>query len=101
MARAAALCAGSHVRSTLARLEAAGASGSLLTEENARALGDIFYFLLHLRLRRQLTAYRHKQPLDHAISLAELSILERRHLHEAFVMIKLIQDALMLDTGYP
>lgn len=101
LARAAALCAGSHERSTLARLEAAGASGSLLTEENAHALGDIFSFLLHLRLRRQLTAYRHKQALDHAISLAELSILERRHLHEAFVMIKLIQDALMLDTGYP
>jgi CBS domain-containing protein len=101
LARAAALCAGSHERPTLARLETAGASGSLLTNENARTLGDIFSFLLHLRLRRQLTAYRQKEPLDHEISLTELSTLERRHLQEAFVMIKRTQEALMLDSGYP
>jgi CBS domain-containing protein len=101
LARAAALCAGSHERSTLARLEAAAASGSLLSNDNARTLADTFSFLLHLRLRRQLTAYRQKQPLDHAILLAELSSLERRHLQDAFVMIKRIQDALMLDTAYP
>ena len=101
LARAAALCAGSHERPTLARLEAAGASGSLLSNENARTLGDIFSFLLHLRLRQQLTAYRHKEPLDHAISVAELSTLERRHLQEAFVIIKRRQDALMLDSRYP
>ena len=92
LARAASLCAGSHERSTLARLQAAGTSGSPLNDETARTLGDIYSLLLHLRLRRQLTAYRHKQPLDHEISLAELSTLERRHLQEAFVMIKLIQD---------
>jgi CBS domain-containing protein len=101
VARAAALCAGSHERPTLSRLEAAGASGSLLSNENARTLGDIFAFLLRLRLRRQLTAYHHKEPLDHAISLAELSTLERRHLREALVIIKLTQEALMLDTAYP
>jgi CBS domain-containing protein len=44
LARAAGLCAGSHERSTLARLKAAGASESLLTNENARMLGDIFFF---------------------------------------------------------
>ena len=32
------------------------------------------------------------------ISLTELSTLERRHLQEAFVMIKLVQDGLMLDS---
>jgi CBS domain-containing protein len=101
LARAAALCAGSHERPTLARLEQAGASGSLLNNENARTLSEIFSFLLHLRLRRQLTAYRHKQSLDHAIVLAELSTLERRHLRDAFVIIKRIQDALMLDSAYP
>ena len=101
LARAAALCAGSHERSTLARLAAAGEAGSLLNNDNARDLGDIYSFLLHLRLRRQLTEYRRKEPLDHAISLAELSTLERRHLQEAFVMIKLVQDALMLDSRYP
>jgi CBS domain-containing protein len=101
LARTAALCAGSHERSTLARLAAAGEAASLLSDENARTLSDIFSFLLHLRLRRQLTDYRHKEPLDHAISLTELSTLERRHLQEAFVMIKLTQDALMLDSHYP
>jgi CBS domain-containing protein len=101
LARAAALCAASHERSTLARLESAGAAGSLVNNENARTLSEIFSFLLHLRLRRQLTAYRHKEPLDHAVSVAELSMLERRHLQDAFIMIKRTQDALMLDTAYP
>lgn len=92
LARAAALCAGSHERSTLARLQAAGASRALLNDETARILGDIFSFLLHLRLRRQLTAHSRKEPLDHEISLAELSTLEWRHLREAFVLVKAIQD---------
>jgi CBS domain-containing protein len=92
LARAAALCAGSHERSTLARLQAAGSSAALLNDETARTLADIYSFLLHLRLRRQLTARRHGEPLDHQINLAELSTLERRHLREAFVMIKVIQD---------
>ena len=92
LARAAALCAGSHERPTLARLQAAGASAVLLNDETARMLADIFSFLLHLRLRRQLTARQRGEPLDHEISLAELSTLERRHLQEAFVMIKVIQD---------
>jgi CBS domain-containing protein len=92
LARAAALAAGSHERSTLARLQAAGASGALLSDEAARALADIFSFLLHLRLRRQLIAHQQEEPLNHEINLAELSTLERRHLREGFVMIKLIQD---------
>jgi CBS domain-containing protein len=92
LARAAALCAGSHERSTHARLQAASASGDLLNEETARMLAEIFSFVLHLRLRRQLTAYQQGQPLTHEINLAELSTLERRHLQEAFVMIKRIQE---------
>jgi CBS domain-containing protein len=92
LARAAALCAGSHERSTHARLQAAGASGDLLNEETARMLAEIFSFVLHLRLRRQLTAYQQGQPLTNEINLAELSTLERRHLQEAFVMIKQIQE---------
>jgi CBS domain-containing protein len=92
LARAAALCAGSHERPTFARLQTAAASAVLLNDETARTLADIFSFLLHLRLRRQLTARQRGEPLDHEISLAELSTLERRHLREAFVMIKVIQD---------
>jgi CBS domain-containing protein len=92
LARAAALCAGSHERSTHARLQAAGASGDLLNEETARMLAEIFSFVLHLRLRRQLTAYQQGQPLTNEINLAELSTLERRHLQEAFVIIKQIQE---------
>lgn len=55
-------------------------------------LAEIFSFVLHLRLRRQLTAYQQGQPLTNEINLAELSTLERRHLQEAFVMIKQIQE---------
>jgi hypothetical protein len=34
------------------------------------------------------------QPIEHKVRLAELSALERRHLKEAFVVIRQIQDVI-------
>jgi CBS domain-containing protein len=94
LARVAALAAGSSERSTLERLNAAKQSGALLSREDATALGEIFPFFFQLRLQEQLKALAAGSAVDHSISLADLSPLVRRHLKEAFVIIKQIQDAL-------
>lgn len=93
LARVTALAAGASERSTLARLALAGQSATLIDQQNARLLAEIFPFLLQLRLRRQLLARERNEPLDHKVSLTELSMLERRQLKEAFVVIKQIQQA--------
>jgi CBS domain-containing protein len=92
LARAAALAAGSQERSTLERLVTAGNSGLLFKREDAALLAETFQFLLHLRLRQQLAALQTKQPIDHKVRLDALSALERRHLKEAFVTIRQVQD---------
>jgi CBS domain-containing protein len=94
LARVAALAAGSSDRSTLERLNAAKQSGALLSREDATSLGEIFPFFFQLRLQEQLKALAARKAVDHTISLADLSPMVRRHLKEAFVVIKQIQDAL-------
>ena len=92
LARVSALGAGSRERSTLERLATAGNPGSILTPEEGALLTESFHLLLHLRLRRQLTDMQSKEPLDHKIKLEMLSALERRHLKEAFVTIRNVQE---------
>lgn len=94
LARVAALAAGSRERSTLERLAIAGPSGAILSQASAAELGEIFPYLLRLRLRAQLTAYGNHQPLDHCVDWATLSTLEQRHLREAMVLVKEIQEQL-------
>ncbi len=71
----------------------------LLNRESARALGEIFPFFLRLRLRAQLAARNDKQALDHHVDLAKLSEFERRHMKDAFVIIKRIQEDLRARFG--
>ena len=91
LARAAALAGGSHERSTLERLAAAGRSGTVLSQEDTSVLGEIFEFFLFLRLRRQLAALEANQPLDQNVHLNMLSTLERRRLKDGFLMLQRIQ----------
>ena len=95
LARVAALAAGSLERSTLERLAVAKTSSALLSHEDATALSDIYPFFFKLRLQAQLKSLAAKRAIDHSVVLADLSILERRHLKEAFVIIKRIQNALV------
>jgi CBS domain-containing protein len=92
LARVAALAVGSRERSTLERLRVVPASEAFLSREDANALSEIFPFLFNLRLQHQLNSVAMKRPIDHTVPLAELSNLTRRHLKEAFVVIKRIQD---------
>jgi signal-transduction protein with cAMP-binding, CBS, and nucleotidyltransferase domain len=59
-------------------------------------LAEVFQFLLQLRLREQLAALRAKRAPDHNIRVAGLSVLERRHLKEALVTIRDLQDDIRL-----
>jgi len=95
LARVAALAAGSLERSTLERLAVAKTSGALLSQEDATALSEIYPFFFNLRLQAQLKSLAATRAIDHSVALAELSTLERRHLKEAFVIIKRIQYALV------
>jgi CBS domain-containing protein len=92
LARVVALAAGSRERSTLERLAVAGKSSGILKKEDTVVLAETFQFLLHLRLRQQLSSLQTKQPIDHKVRLDTLSALERRHLKEAFVTIRQVQD---------
>jgi CBS domain-containing protein len=92
LARVAALAAGSRERSTLERLAVTHRSEKVLSHASARELEEIFPQFLHLRLRAQLAARKNARPLDHCVDLSELSALERRHLREAFILIKRIQE---------
>ena len=94
LARVAALAAGSRERSTLARLDVAKASGLVLSAADATALAEIFPSLFAHRLRAQLAALAAKTAVDHSIRLKDLSVLERRHLKEALIIVKQIQNGI-------
>lgn len=97
LARCAALAVGSRVLSTLERLDVAAASGAMLNAPSAGELAEIFPLFFFLRLRAQLAALKHHRPPSHSVALDELSLLERRHLKEAFVVVKNIQEQLGID----
>ena len=92
LARVAALAAGSRERSTLERLEVAKVSAAMLSREDATNLAELFPFLFQLRLVQQLRCIQAGLPVGHDVRPADLSTLERRHLKEAFIAIREIQD---------
>ena len=78
---------------TLARIEAIQAAGQL-TAEQATELTDAFSFMQLLRLRRHIElATRDEQP-DNFIAPEALTAAERRHLREAFAIVKQAQQTL-------
>jgi CBS domain-containing protein len=91
LARLYALEVGATIRPTLSRLEAA-AQASTLSQEGAETLAGAFRFILSLRLRAQLQAYRAGAPLTNQVRLEALSPLERRQLKEIFRAIRKIQE---------
>jgi CBS domain-containing protein len=76
------------------RLRVAAMSGAVLSPATAQDLAEIFPFLLRLRLRAQLAARKKHQMPTNSVNLAEISTLERRHLKEAFIVIKQVQEDL-------
>lgn len=92
LARVYGLAADPWDRSTLERLEAA-AQAKTLSREGAETLAETYRFLLHLRLREQLAAIRAGNSPNNKIRLETLSPVEKRHLKDAFLAIREIQEA--------
>ncbi len=82
-----------RTRSTIKRLEAATEAGTL-SREGAETLIETYTFLLRLRLREQLAAINAGNTPSDKIRLQSLSRREHRHLKEAFLAIREMQEAL-------
>jgi CBS domain-containing protein len=93
LARVHALEAGSTARSTLRRLDAAAQAGTL-SRDGAETLAEGYRFLFTLRLSAQLRAVREARPVSNHVHLDQLSSLERRHLKETFLHIRMMQEAM-------
>ncbi len=78
---------------TIERLRSANACGAM-SEEMSNNLQDAFEFIACLRFRHQAEQIREGEKPDNYLPPAGLSQLERRHLKDAFAVIKTIQDTL-------
>ncbi|MFL6175703.1 MAG: DUF294 nucleotidyltransferase-like domain-containing protein [Ornithinibacter sp.] len=98
LARAHALSVGSPAVNTQARIEAAREAG-ILGDERADDLRDAFEFISYVRLRHQAAQVRRGEPTDNFVSPDELSSFDKRHLREAFAIVRAAQSA--LSHRYP
>jgi len=93
LARVHALSTGSPAVNTRARLEAARGAG-LLGDERADDLRDAFEFISYVRLRHQAAQVRRGEPPDNFVAPGDLSSFDKRHLREAFTIVRASQSAL-------
>ncbi|HYN68483.1 MAG TPA: DUF294 nucleotidyltransferase-like domain-containing protein [Ornithinibacter sp.] len=93
LARAHALSVGSPAVNTQARIEAAREAG-IFGAERADDLRDAFEFISYVRLRHQAAQVRRGEPTDNFVSPGDLSSFDKRHLREAFAIVRAAQSAL-------
>lgn len=93
LARVFALSAGISEINTQDRLEAASKAG-VLSKEGMSDLRDALEFISSVRLQHQSLQSRRGEEVDNYVSPEILSPLERRHLKDAFYVVRLMQDVL-------
>ncbi len=93
IARLVALSKGGAQLNTIDRLRAASSTNAL-SEEKAADLTDAFEFISYVRLQHQVKQMKKGQQADNLIDPASLSSFERRHLKEAFAIIRKTQGTL-------
>ena len=91
LARLYALTAGSTEHSTVPRLRAAAAGGTL-SPASAGSLIDAYRFLTELRLRHQVEQIGQGLPADNRISLDRLTIESRQRLRTTLRLVRDLQD---------
>lgn len=91
LARLYALAAGSSEHSTVPRLRAAAAAGTLGASA-AGQLEDAYRFLTDLRLRHQVEQVLAGRPADNLVPLDALSAAQRRTLKETLASVRDMQD---------
>lgn len=92
LARLYALAVGATAGTTVSRLEAAAAGGSL-SRTGAASLADAYRFLTGLRLSRQVQRAVQGQAPDNWVSFAELGADSQRRLRSSLRDIRGVQDA--------
>lgn len=92
MGRLFALSKGLTQVNTRARLQAA-ASVEALSKENADNLTDAFELINYARLRHQMRQLRSGRTPDSRLAPSELTAFEKRHLRDAFGVIRKMQGA--------
>ncbi|MCP4291365.1 MAG: CBS domain-containing protein [bacterium] len=85
------LKAGSRFRPTRKRFEAAMDTG-LISKDLGQTVTETYRFLLQLRLREQLAVVKNQGTPDNLVLLNGLTSLERRHLKDAFGVIRELQE---------
>ncbi len=98
LTRVLALSIGSPAVNTRARIEAARGAGAL-GAERADDLRDAFEFVSYVRLRHQVAQLRRGEPPDSFVAPRDLSSFDKRHLREAFAIVRSAQSA--LGNRYP
>lgn len=93
LARVHALASGSPAVHTRTRIEAARAAGAI-SGEVADDLRDAFEFIGYIRLRHQCAQMRTGREPDNFVAPADLSSFEKRHLREAFAIVRSAQHSL-------
>ncbi len=92
MARLFALSNGLTQVNTRARIQAA-ASAQALSQENANNLADAFELINYVRLRHQIRQLKSGQTPDSRLAPSDLTAFEKRHLRDAFGIIRKMQSA--------
>lgn len=96
LARVYALSAGISALNTQDRLEQASEAG-VLSQEGMADLRDALEFIASVRLQHQSRQIRRGEKPDNFVHPERLSSLERRHLKDAFDVVRTIQT--MLETS--
>lgn len=94
IARVQALSRGLPQVNTLSRLTAAAGAGGL-SPETAADLRDAFEFIRYVRLIHQAKQIRAGQQPDNFVSPGELSSFEKRHLRDAFQIVRTAQQTIL------
>ncbi|HEY5188921.1 MAG TPA: putative nucleotidyltransferase substrate binding domain-containing protein [Solirubrobacteraceae bacterium] len=99
LARWAGIAAGVTSASTVERLHAAAAAGTL-TAADAHSLQDAFRLITNLRVEHQVAQLRAGEEPDDYLSPGELSSLRRTQLREAFRAVSSIQRRLASELSF-
>ena len=95
LARVHALAAGLPALNTWERLEQSAEAG-VISQQGHEDLRDALDLIATLRLRHQARQIERDEPPDNLIDPDDLSRLERRHLRDAFTIVRDMQQALAL-----
>mgnify|MGYP002735350754 CR=1 FL=1 len=93
IARLSALALGNSPLGTVERLRTA-AGTRVLSADHAADLADAYEFITGLRIRHQVRAHTEGEPLNSKVPPELLSPFERRHLKNAFAVVRRAQSTL-------